>query len=185
MSEAIDSTKSPAFLFDKIWGMILDEAKKPARRKVDLRDYDIPSPEELIEKYGEGGDGVEFDQDDETGEYYFAYIPVERANPRQTFYVAVDCIEKSYGGPQEGGWWYDSGTVREFEPIRVLYDGAGEPYIDAGELSFLRSIAKEWVDKFESFETNYRSSMRPKGDDYRLRVTVEPPEDWSGYQPYC
>ena len=184
MSEAISG--SPGFLFDRLWGMVLDEAKKPVRREVDLGAHGSPDPQDLIDKYGEGGMfGVEFDQDDGTGEYIRAYIPIKRTKPRQTVHVVVDCIEKGYGGPQEGGWWYDSGTVRESEAIRVCYDGSGEPYLEPGELSFLRGVAKEWIDEFESFDTNYRSSMRPKGDDFRLRVTFEPPEDWSGYQPYC
>lgn len=42
-------------------------------------------------------------------------------NARGTFYVTVYATEERYGGPEEGGWWYESGIpvkhirVRGFE----------------------------------------------------------------------
>lgn len=38
---------------------------------------------------------------------------------RKLVYVAVARVERHYGGPQEGGWWYDTQEV--LEQHRVQY----------------------------------------------------------------
>lgn len=51
--------------------------------------------------------------------------------------VAVYLIDRAYGGPEEGGWWYDCG-----EPVTYRLDG-----IEIGELCRLfadRSEARAW-----------------------------------------
>jgi hypothetical protein len=35
--------------------------------------------------------------------------------PRTLFYVAVYLVDRAYGGPEEGGWWYDTGDL-----VRVI-----------------------------------------------------------------
>lgn len=32
-------------------------------------------------------------------------------NKRGTFVVAVYLVDRCYGGPEEGGWWYDAGNL--------------------------------------------------------------------------
>jgi hypothetical protein len=39
----------------------------------------------------------------------------ERYRQRGTYVVAVYAMDRCYGGPEEGGWWYDAGTL-----VRVL-----------------------------------------------------------------
>lgn len=33
-------------------------------------------------------------------------------------YVNAYAVERCYGGPEEGGWWYDSGRVLASVPVR-------------------------------------------------------------------
>jgi DNA-directed RNA polymerase subunit RPC12/RpoP len=36
--------------------------------------------------------------------------------------VAVYAVDRAYGGPEEGGWWYDCGDLSEHAMIRVFDD---------------------------------------------------------------
>jgi len=46
--------------------------------------------------------------------------PCRRAVTRQTYVVAVYNVGQCYGGPEEGGWWYDAGTL--IRAVRVFRD---------------------------------------------------------------
>jgi len=59
------------------------------------------------------------------------------------YYVTVYQLDQAYGGPQEGGWWYDVGTV--LETFQVFHE------------EHLRIVEKE-------LEAYYNDP-----DDYRLR----------------
>lgn len=37
---------------------------------------------------------------------------------RLRYVVALYEMDRAYGGPEEGGWWYDTGALRR--PLRVL-----------------------------------------------------------------
>ena len=47
-----------------------------------------------------------------------------------TKYVNVYLIDKAYGGPEEGGWYYDYGIVVGTMPFSSLSVQAAEAYCD-------------------------------------------------------
>ena len=46
--------------------------------------------------------------------------------PRTTHIVATYAIDRAYGGPEEGGWWYDTGTLERIVAIRHSEEAAFE-----------------------------------------------------------
>ena len=51
-------------------------------------------------------------------EKLLAYLRGEEVEPtpsKHVYYVNVYQIQRAYGGPEEGGWWYDEGTPIETE----------------------------------------------------------------------
>ena len=46
------------------------------------------------------------------------------ATPPRELYVAAHEVTSSYGGPEEGGWWYDVGTVLNATRIVASIDPA-------------------------------------------------------------
>jgi hypothetical protein len=44
--------------------------------------------------------------------------------PAEWWSVAVYRRGRSYGGPEEGGWWYDTGSLTEHRKMRVFEDFA-------------------------------------------------------------
>tara|TARA_R110000765_G_scaffold236838_1_gene339663 strand:+ start:541 stop:1044 length:504 start_codon:yes stop_codon:yes gene_type:complete len=51
-------------------------------------------------------------------EKLLAYLRGEEVEPaprKHIYYVNVYQIQRAYGGPEEGGWWYDEGTPIESE----------------------------------------------------------------------
>lgn len=167
-------------LLERIHEQVLYAASRPITRKMYFPEGGYT--DHLIQELRDNPKAEIVEHD--SGEPLYYNLTLDRGKKRDTFYICVDLIERGYGGPEEGGWWYDSGTVMTYEAARVQYRN-GEPSISVDENAFLRAIAHEWIEEFGGFDSDYRSSMRPSGNDYRIRVEFDEPEDWNGYQPYC
>ena len=75
-------------------------------------------------------------------------------------YVNCYSISRHYGGPEEGGWWYDCG-----EPL------ASVPVSDDAGPVVIATIREELYQKFgQPTEGLGRYSMAPKGDDIEIYV---------------
>ena len=76
-------------------------------------------------------------------------------------YVTVYSVERRYGGPEEGGWWYDAYYVQP-----EGYDGNGDSF---GSVSFPvnsqeeAEIKKSELEKQYPFDKNELSSVRGRG----------------------
>jgi len=173
--------KDPAGdLMEKIHEQVLYAASRPITRDVHFpRNGSIDHLVEEVEANPKAEIVV-----NGSGDPLYYILTLDRGRKRDTFYICVDLIDRGYGGPEEGGWHYDSGTVMTFESVRVDYYG-DEPRISENEAIFLLTVAEEWVEEFGNFESNHRSSVAPRGDDYRVRVEYDIPKDWNDCQPYC
>lgn len=67
--------------------------------------------------FDNGRDDVEVSPADEDGEVFAMPVPVSREllavvpEKRTVSVVAVYECSQQWGGPEEGGWWYDAGTL--------------------------------------------------------------------------
>ena len=59
------------------------------------------------------------------------------ARPR--YIIALYEIDRAYGGPEEGGWWYDTGELRR--PLKVVRTG--------GEASAVAARANRLLDRLQ------------------------------------
>lgn len=109
--------------------------------------------------------------------------PVKREYNREVIRISVDLVTRHYGGPEEGGWWYDAGEVVEQHAVVVQYVN-GIPYLSKLEISFLTTLAQNWLEEYE-FDTSHRSSMAQRKNDYSIRAGFEPDDGWSDYYSYC
>lgn len=112
-----------------------------------------------------------------------ALVPMVPCPVWSRVWVAVHELYRQYGGPEEGGWWYDAGEVVESEPIRVHFDKNRKPFLLPGEEDFLSDLAQKLGADYE-FETSYRSSMRPRGRDFQWSISWDPPKNFPNRQPY-
>jgi hypothetical protein len=78
-------------------------------------------------------------------------------------YVNVYAVQRSYGGPEEGGWWYDVGTVEQSVPAAT--DADVDRLVDALALEFPT--------------TGHRYSVLG-GEDWDVVVENKPASDWIG-----
>jgi hypothetical protein len=78
-----------------------------------------------------------------------------RVKPDQ--YVNVYSLERNYGGPEEGGWWYDSG-----DPVRSV-----KAYTDAEADSLVENFKQHYP------STGNRYSVLG-GEDYGVYVEDHP-----------
>jgi hypothetical protein len=169
---------------------ILNEAKDGPYKIVDLPTYGFEDPVTGVYRELDYDESVEKFQSDNPGAIIhdgygegFASVPILPRPQWVTLYLAVDEISRHYGGPEEGGWWYDCGEPVEIEPIRVWYNEQGEAYLKESDREFLGKLAEKWAKDYD-FESSHRSSMAPRADDYNWRVEWQMPKHWPSRRPY-
>lgn len=82
-------------------------------------------------------------------------------------FVNVYEVDRCYGGPEEGGWWYDAGTLVESAEV------------PAGEAE---EVAAELAEQYP--HTGKVGSVLYQGGDYRIRVEDEPGADYPVEAPH-
>lgn len=48
----------------------------------------------------------------------------------ETVYVNAYLTNRAYGGPEEGGWWYDTGDLLATKPLTLTHPFSGDRYSD-------------------------------------------------------
>ena len=90
-------------------------------------------------------------------------------------YVNVYELDSLYGGPEEGGWWYDVGTP--FLSLKV------EGYDRAGDIIDLAvALREQYEDNGNRRSTVYRV-VEDKPTDYRVRIETGPAKAWPEETP--
>lgn len=126
-------------------------------------------------------------------------IPAHETRTRHvTAFLSVYEITRHYGGPEEGGWYYDAyehtGAAFPFNATQAevwinegakedaydYNDGAWEPAYDEGPQVAdeptrvrLESARMHFVSIYGEERTNKRYSARPKGPDYVFITELE------------
>lgn len=93
------------------------------------------------------------------------------------FMVAIYEISRHYGGPEEGGWWYDSGDL-----VRLVCVSKNEhdAYRKAGRMQHLWHL---FNDKRKNYRNRY--SMAYSGGDYQFMVYAGlPPMHFPEVRPH-
>ena len=121
---------------------------------------------------------------DEDG--YPSEDPVDPKPQWAIAYVSVYGLEQSYGGPEEGGWWFDEGDLEKSWPVRVRLTGDGTYDLTDDEQKFVERVEEEILEEFV-FGTSYRTSCGPRrGDDYTWRLSWRHIEHFPEVGPhYC
>jgi hypothetical protein len=102
----------------------------------------------------------------------YHYEPEEPSEPIVTYlpgttFINVYEIFQSYGGPEEGGWWYNVGTlVRSVQVPTALADG------------YVAMLEKEYPHTGEYYKVNY------SGGDFRTYYDDAPGADFPSEVPH-
>lgn len=92
------------------------------------------------------------------------------------FMVAVYEMGRRYGGPEEGGWWYDSGNLFRLVSVEKNVLDAFKKVNRANHLFYLV--------RRKTFRTD-RHSMAYQGGDYEFRVYAGvPPVHFPKVRPH-
>jgi hypothetical protein len=92
-----------------------------------------------------------------------------------TTYVNVYELDSLYGGPEEGGWWYDEGTP--FLSLKV------EQCDRAGDIIDLAvALREQYQDNGNRRSTVYRE-VSDKPTDYRVLIEDAPAQAWPEERP--
>ncbi len=91
------------------------------------------------------------------------FLPVE--------YVNIYLVDRAYGGSEEGGWWFDYGTVQASIPV-LAYETGDE----------VKARYQPMVDGLNRGRRDDISSMASEGQ-YRIFVQCQPAADFPERQP--
>lgn len=82
-------------------------------------------------------------------------------------YVNVYVVDRRFGGPEEGGWWFDTGTPVASIPVE---DDQAEPTRD--------KLRERYPDE------GHRYSMAQRDDDYAVVIEDEFAVAWPSERPH-
>jgi hypothetical protein len=75
----------------------------------------------------------------------------------ESIYVNVYLVDRAYGGPEEGGWWYD--TEEAINAIKC----------EAYEVDYRKQVAQEWCDAQNASRNSDINSVLSEGK-YVVRI---------------
>jgi|TARA_R110002020_G_scaffold161298_4_gene346381 hypothetical protein len=103
-------------------------------------------------------------------------------------YVNVYLVDRAYGGPQEGGWWFTYGTPAQDSDLYYAESDVGQgQYVKASvrtvDVEQRREAAQAVCD---ALNDNRRSDIGSVLSEGRYEVAVEshPPKPWPEQTPY-
>lgn len=109
-------------------------------------------------------------------------------------YVNVYELNREYGGPEEGGWWYDTGTVVESVDVNHLFTGTTDEFFEryrhestgATPLTDVeREVFNVEARLFAEYPSNgKRGYTSYRGGDYRIIIEDHKAKDWPEVIPH-
>lgn len=113
--------------------------------------------------------------------------PSEKRNDDVVF-VNAYTVSRHYGGPEEGGWWYDCGIPAFVENgERVDYYEGVETEASILSIQCFRHQARKVADELENKygdESPHRSRFSAAGgEDFVTRIEDHPPKGWPERTP--
>lgn len=115
---------------------------------------------------------------------------------RKHYAVAVYAISRVYGGPEEGGWWYDDGPLMGVQHVTASYDVAlevcqrlNEQYKKDAEAENYRDGVRDVatlveLPRKESIYADVKCHAEIDEDEYRTRWDI-PTEYEERHMHYC
>lgn len=96
------------------------------------------------------------------------------------WYVHEYYISQEYGGPEEGGWWFDLQTPTGEKPL--IFTSREEAEDKCYELNQQELVRREHQEKYQ-----YTSVLSDRSTFYSYRESDEPiatriPEEWPHYE---
>lgn len=89
-----------------------------------------------------------------------------------TYYVNIYLHDRRYGGPEEGGWWYDV----------WLYDSCAK---ETNEWEVAKRVCSEQANALiERNRGRHPFDSMASTGIYEARIETDPGKDFSNYEPY-
>jgi hypothetical protein len=93
-------------------------------------------------------------------------------------YITVYRVTREYGGPEEGGWWYDAGEV--LESINMSNDE------EDAENQISVNVINYYIERFKkSFEEEYDAPLyKIGGSDLKYTIGTSPGKNYPTRRPH-
>lgn len=94
--------------------------------------------------------------------------------------VGIYELDRCYGGPEEGGWWYDAGELRR---IVATFDDQEQAYKYSRRFNRTLAFRRE-SQRWEPHARLPLSSVAYSGGHYEAQVWEDPPIEYPAHKPY-
>jgi len=107
------------------------------------------------------------------------WMSIEPEFPR--FYIHKHDIRQEYGGPEEGGWWYESGVpVEGWNPEEHVFFDEDAAYAECRRLNYDEGVRAQAEEDYE-----YTSVLSYKSTHYSYDVQDDPtPYYYPDHKPH-
>jgi hypothetical protein len=100
------------------------------------------------------------------------------ATTTQTFYIHKFEVWMNYGGPEEGGWWYDAG-----KPVEARLESFSDEEAAYARCRELNEAEHERAEREEEYD--YTSVLAHYSTFYSYKVEEDPePKPFPEYKPH-
>lgn len=114
------------------------------------------------------------------------YWEIERNLPTSRWIVVYD-VQRYYGGPEEGGWWYNAGSVVRSVAVPLAPDDEYEnpdnvAFSDEEYVGLALEATRIYYEGCNA--SSYPLSSVLSSGEYRVELSDEPPTNWPERTPH-
>lgn len=101
-------------------------------------------------------------------------------------YLNAYAVSRAYGGPEEGGWWYDVGVPLASVPLALISatDDPTDEQIEAAKTALRQTLLKQNVIDPHELESVNRFSVCGNGDDLEIYIEEETAKAYPDGRPH-
>lgn len=116
----------------------------------------------------------------EAGQFYLDRV---REAERQLLYVNVYLVDRAYGGPEEGGWYFDTGELLAVYPVPNAVDYQGND-VPGTAINLARMLQGALEKTKYSNEGRYPVHSVLSAGEYQVSIDFAPGESYPKRRPH-
>jgi len=99
-------------------------------------------------------------------------------------FVNAYAVSRHYGGPEEGGWWYDAGEPLASVPIEATENETGLAPLDPEQAERIREQLRAQLSEYKTSRASQGRYSVLGGDDIEVYIEDHPAQHFPEQRPH-